>query len=197
MDLLSRLKSFPFRRNAVWLIPLLLIVTYPLWSIPVASFLTPRGGFDDDLKQNKKPRNFNLSGIRITQNRDGRTSSIILARKARTGEEPETLLLEEINTDIYDRKGGITTVIANRGRYNRLTEVLTLIGNVTVHQEKDNKTLYSELLYYNNQQQTVECPGETRVTAVDAAVDGGNLFYDIERGIWIMGKPVHCVLIDH
>jgi len=32
-----------FSRNAIWLIPLLLIVSFPLWSIPVSTFLNPAG----------------------------------------------------------------------------------------------------------------------------------------------------------
>ncbi|EKD38706.1 MAG: hypothetical protein ACD_75C00636G0004, partial [uncultured bacterium] len=42
-----------FHRNTIWLVPLLFILTFPLWSPPIGRFLTPRGGFDPDL--NKKP----------------------------------------------------------------------------------------------------------------------------------------------
>ena len=38
-------------RNIIWIIPLFFIITYPLWSIPVGNFLTPRGGFDPDIKR--------------------------------------------------------------------------------------------------------------------------------------------------
>ena len=55
-----------FHRNTIWLVPLLLITTYPLWSTPVGNFLTPRGGFDPALKNRKSDsQNFNLDTVKI------------------------------------------------------------------------------------------------------------------------------------
>ena len=36
-------------RNLLWLIPLVLLVTSPLWKPALTDFLTPRGGFDSSL----------------------------------------------------------------------------------------------------------------------------------------------------
>jgi LPS export ABC transporter protein LptC len=186
-----------FRSNAVWLVPFFLVITYPLWSIPVGNLLAPRGGFDQDFKNNNPQRNFNLNEIRITQYKNGRTSSIILADNARTGEDPDTLLMDTVNSTVFDKKNSETHIVAKRGRYNSKTEVLTLIGDVVVHKIDGDQTLLTQLLYYNNKLQTVECPGPSRVTSPKATIDGGNLKYNIETAVWIMGKPVHCVLLDY
>ena len=198
MDAITRFfNKFHFRSNAVWLLPLFLVITYPLWSIPVGNFLAPRGGFDQDFKKNTPQRNFNLNDIRITQYKNGRTSSVILADNARTGEDPDTLLMDIVNATLFDKKDSTTHIVAKRGRYNSITEVLTLIGDVVVHKVDGEQTLFTQLLYYNNKAQTVECPGASRVTSPKATINGGSLQYNIETAVWVMGKPVHCVVLDY
>jgi hypothetical protein len=56
------------RRNLLWLIPLLLFVSYPLWRSSAAAFLSPRGGYDASLANRKlDAHNFDLGGVHITQ----------------------------------------------------------------------------------------------------------------------------------
>ncbi|MBM9521104.1 LPS export ABC transporter periplasmic protein LptC [Desulforhopalus vacuolatus] len=179
------------------MVPVLLVITYPFWSIPVGNFLAPRGGFDQDFKKKTPQRNFNLNDIRITQYKNGRTTSVILADSARNGEDPDTLLMETVNANIFDKKDSITHIVAKKGRYNSNTEMLTLIGDVVVHKLDGDQTLFTQLLYYNNKIQTVECPGDSQVTSPKVTITGGNLHYNIETAVWIMGKPVHCVLLDY
>jgi len=198
MDAINRFfNKLNFRSNAVWMVPALLVITYPLWAIPLGNVLAPRGGFDQDFTGNNPQRNFNLNTIRITQYKNGRTTSVILADSARTGEDPDTLLMDTVNATLLDKKDSITRIVAKRGRYNSNTERLTLIGDVIVNKLDGDQTLSTQLLYYNNKIQTVECPGASRVTSPEATIDGGSLKYNIETAVWIMGKPVHCVLLDY
>ena len=38
-------------RNLLWMLPLLLLVSSPLWVPPLSDFLTPRGGYNPKLAQ--------------------------------------------------------------------------------------------------------------------------------------------------
>lgn len=182
-------------RNTIWLIPLLLFVTFPLWSIPVSDFLTPRGGFDPDLKAGKeKTRQFNMDRVKILQNQDGQKTALIRAEKAQTGKNEDTLLMEKVNADIFDEDGNVTNIVANRGRYSTVTKILTLTDDVVVNRIDDNQFLYSDLIHYDSEKRTVNSPGKTRLTGEDVEINGGSLDYDIPTRSYVIGNRVHCIL---
>ncbi len=95
-----------FHRNTIWLIPLCIIITFPLWSIPVSDFLTPRGGFDPaPIQQAPDTHNFNMDTVRILQNQKGKNTAIIRAAKAQTGQDPDTIIMELVNADLFRCRG--------------------------------------------------------------------------------------------
>lgn len=185
-------------RNVVWLVPLFFIITYPLWSIPVGKFLTPRGGFDPEVKHPPKKgvQQFTLDKVKITQNQNGIKTAFIIADTAYTGDDPDILLMDNVDADIFDDDGNITKIIAKNGEYHTITKLLTLIKDVVVHKTHDNQFLYTELLYYDNDRRNVHCPGPTRLEGDGAIINGGRLDYDIATKTYIIDKRVHCILDD-
>ncbi len=184
-----------FHRNTVWLIPLLVIVTFPLWSIPVGNFLTPRGSFDPE-PQNQQPdnHNFTMDTVKILQNQNGKKTALIRAHKAHTGKDSNHLILELVNADLFDEEGYITKVIANTGEYNTISKLLTLTGDVVVNKTRDKQFLYTDLLYYDSDKRTVKCPGKTRLEGEKITIDGGSLDYDIKSATYVINKRVHCTI---
>ena len=183
------------QRNIIWLVPLLLLLTFPAWRIPLAAFLTPRGGYDPAYANMKKDvHNFTMDKVKIQQIHNGRKSAEIRAENARTAEKADEYILTKVNTDVYDREGNQTNIIADKGIYNAVTRQLTLMENVIVQKTKDQQTLYTELLYYDDEKRTIKCPGDTRLTAEGAELRGGSLDYDIEKGYYEVGGRVHCLL---
>jgi len=185
-----------YHRNTVWLIPLVIAVTFPLWSIPVGEFLTPRGGFDPKLTNTAKPvtHDFNMETLKFLQNQNGQMTALIRADSARTDRNSDILLLENVDTDIFDEDGNITNVVAKRGKYNTTTEKLTLINDVVVNKTLDKQFLYTDLLHYDSKERTINCPGKTRLEGEDVEIDGGSLYYDINAGSYVIGKGVICTL---
>jgi LPS export ABC transporter protein LptC len=183
-------------RNIIWIVPLFFIITYPLWSIPVGNFLTPRGGFDPEIKNpSQKPvQKFSLDKVKITQNQNGKKTAFIIADTAYTGDNPDILLMDNVNADIFDDNGNVTNIIAKNGEYDTVTKLLTLIKDVVVHKTKEDQYLYTELLYYDNDRRNVHCPGDTLLEAEGATINGGRLDYDITTGTYVIDKRVHCVL---
>ena len=183
-------------RNIIWIVPLFFIITYPLWSIPVGDFLTPRGGFDPEIKHppTKQTQKFSLDKVKITQNQNGKKTAFIIADTAHTGDNPDILLMDNVNADIFDDDGNITNIIAKNGEYHTETKLLTLIKDVVVHKIQDKQFLYTDLLYYDNDRRNVHCPGATLLEAEGATINGGRLDYDITTGTYVIDKRVHCVL---
>lgn len=182
-------------RNIIWLVPLFFIVTFPFWSIPVGNFLSPRGGFDNSLKNNgPEGNNFNMERVQILQNQKGEKTAVIRAQKAHSGEDPNLLVMEEVNADIYDRQGNITTIVAKTGKYNMTSKILTLIDQVVIDKRRDKERLYTDLLFYDSEKRTVDCPGKTRLEGDKVTIDGGSLHYDIQKERYVIGKGVDCTI---
>lgn len=182
-------------RNTIWLIPLAIILTFPLWSIPVGKFLTPRGGFDEDSGAGREnTHNFNMKQIKILQNQKGAKTAVIVADQARTDDNPDILLMDTVNADIYDEKGDITNIVADSGHYDLATKTLILKKNVVVKKTAENQILYTDLLIYNNADRRVSCPGPTRLEAENVQIDGGSLEYDIKTQSYVIDNRVHCII---
>jgi len=185
-----------FHRNTIWLIPLSIIVTFPLWSIPVGNFLTPRGNFTATPTTDQTPdsHNFNMNTVKILQNQQGKKTAFIRAGKAHTGEDPNLLILESVSADLFDEAGNITNIIAKTGKYSTTTKILTLIDDVIVHKTVDKQFLYSDLLIYDSEQRIVNSPGKTRLQGEDVEINGGSLNYDIKSGTYVIDNRVHCII---
>jgi LPS export ABC transporter protein LptC len=183
------------QRNSIWLIPLALLITFPLWRLPLGAFLTPRGGYDPAYANlDADTHNFTMDKVRIQQIHSGKKSAEIRAESARTGDKPDEYIMTKVDTDVYDNEGEITNITADRGIYNVETKQLTLIDNVVILKSKDQQSLYTDLLYYDDEKRTVWCPVPTRMVAEDAEIRGGNLRYEVESGQYEIGGRVHCLI---
>ncbi len=184
-----------FSRNTIWLIPLFLLVSFPLWSIPVSKFLTPRGGFDAEAQKNSTAsHNFKMNSVKIIQNQKGRNTAIIRAVKAQTGKNTDIYLMDYVDADLINDEGQITNVTARKGKYQSSIKLLTLIEDVVVHKIEQKQFLYTDLLHYSSIKRTIKCPEKMRIVGDDVQIDGGSLDYDIKTETYDIGKRVHCVL---
>ncbi len=181
------------RRNIVWQVPLLLLLTFPLWKVPMGKFLSPRGGYDPDFSKNKgAEHNFVLDTVNILQSQNGKKTTDIRAERAHTGKKPDEYILENVDADIIGADGLTTNITAKKGRYNTRTKKLRLIDNVVVYRPSDNYRLFTELLIYHDATRLISCPGPTRLLSNDSEIKGSSLTYDIERGAYQVGGRVYC-----
>ena len=182
------------QRNSVWLVPLILLCTFPLWRIPVGSFLTPRVIERKTDDQNRESHNFKMETVKILQNQKGEKTALIQAQSANTEENRDVLALEKVEADLFDEDGNVTHIVSQKGKYNTATEVLTLIDDVVINKIHDKQFLYTDLLHYNSRKRTVTCPGETLLLGEDVRIEGGNLHYDINLSQYDIGGGVQVEL---
>lgn len=183
------------RRNLIWLIPAVLIISFPLWRIPVAAFLAPRGGFDPaygDLKTNV--HNFVMKTVTIFEFKRGKKTAVINADRVFSTTKPDEYVMEVVNADIYNKSGEPTHIVAKRGEFNSSTSFLTLIDDVVVDKKSDDQKLYTDLLYYDDKKRTVHCPGKTKLVGDDVEINGTSLDYAIEEELYDIGGRVHCII---
>jgi LPS export ABC transporter protein LptC len=183
------------RRNAVWLVPLVLTAAYPLWYGALAGFLAPRGGFDPSYGETEKESyNFRLKMPVVFEYKDGRQSTIIRAQTGYSTEKPDVYALEAVDADIFNAYGDTTHIAAKKGIFQATEKLLTLSDNVIIEKKGDNQRLYSDLLYYDDKKQTVTCPGPTRLTGENIDLTGSSFFYDVGAGRSEIGGRVNFLI---
>ncbi len=181
------------RRNIVWQVPLILLLTFPLWKVPVGNFLSPKGGYDPGFSKRKHNRhNFVLENVNILQSQNGKKTTDIRAERAYSGKHPDNYSLDNVDADIIGADGLITNVKSRKGQYNTKSKKLKLTSNVVVYRPSDNFKLFTELLVYYGSTRMITCPGDTRLLGDSAEIKGTSLNYDIERGAYSVGGRVYC-----
>lgn len=184
------------RNKLCWLIPLLLIVTFPLWKIPVGKFLSPQGGLDPSMSREDEEisQNFSLENSVIKQFKSDQLVAVVKSATAKTGKTANDFHLTEIEADVFDEEQNVTHIIAKRGNYSSKKELLILKENVVVHKKSEGQKLFTEHLRYDGINQLVNSPVKTRIVTKDAEIEGGTFKYDIQNGRYDFDKKVNVVL---
>ena len=183
------------RRNLLWFIPLLLFLTFPLWRPPLASFLTPRGGYEPSLAKRKlDAHNFNMDKVLISQSERGKKTLTIEAKRAFTGKSVDEFHMEDVDAVIIGTNNDETYITARKGIFNKLTNILTLIDDVVVMKPKDETELYTDLLTYNNSTHMAYSPGKTQIIGKGFEIRGRNLHVNTMTSSYDLGGRVRCKL---
>ena len=182
-------------RNLLWLVPFILLLTFPLWKIPVGSFLTPRGGVEKSTAtKSVKGYNFSMTGINILQSEQNQETARIRAALARSTSTPNVYVLEQVDADLIDDNGGITQVLAETGRFNVDDKLLELSDNVVITNRVENYTMKTDLLYYDGNNRKIDCPGKSVLQGDGIVISGSSLHHDMNTGAYTIGGRVHCTL---
>ncbi len=183
------------RRNLVWLIPALLVITFPVWRLPVGSFLTPRGLEESSVEPgDEAEHNFVMQKVLIVQNQEGKKTAEIRARQAYTSDKPDEYVLINVDSDLFDDHGDLVNIKAESGIYNTQTRHLILNKKVIVSRVAQNQKLYTDLLHYYDKKRIIDSPVATRMVAENAEITGSSLKYDIVTGQYLIGGRVYCTL---
>ncbi|MBC8208763.1 MAG: LPS export ABC transporter periplasmic protein LptC [Desulfobulbaceae bacterium] len=185
------------QRNLIWLIPLSIIITFPLWRPPVAAFLSPT--YDHPAttphKQNLN-HDFILDQIRVIASDKKTGRSEITARQAVTV-APGQLELTEVTALLpssNENPDDLLHISAQSGRYNQDNGLLILRDQAQVINPADGYKLESDLLHYSESQQTLISPVAIRFQGQGVLIKGSSLSYDLATGHYQIGGRVHCTL---
>lgn len=183
------------RRNLIWLIPLVFIITFPVWRIPAARFLAPRSQSDYSTAKTAGDRqDFTMEKVKILQSKSGRVTAEIRAQKAFTTAKPDEYILGTVEATLLNDRGESTFVTADSGIFDGASQKLTLKDNVVITRSSGNQQLFTELLYYEDSRRLVNCPGKTRLIGKDIEITGTGLDYDVEKGVYQLGGRVLCLI---
>lgn len=184
-------------RNLVWLVPMVLLLTFPLWRIPLTTFLAPRGGYDADLALNRPDgHEFTMNNVHITQSHNGKTTLDLVSVRAMTGKTSDEFQMEDVNATITSKEGEQSHVTARKGLFDKGSSLLSLIDDVVIKKPEDKYEIYTDLLHYNDKTKIADCPGPTRLIGEKISIKGGSLKYNVFTNSYDIGGRVYCTLSE-
>ncbi len=180
-------------RNLLWLLPLLFFVTSPLWQPPLATFLTPRGGYNPKLAmppESLPTQNFTMDAVAITLTSDGKEEWQIDADRAYTGTNDHEIEMEGVNAMYIGKEKDPISITSLKGRYHLDDRHLILIGKVVVTKPTKDQQLFSELLHYYDATKMVVSPGRVDLRSPDLSLTAGRMDYDLASEGYDFGDRV-------
>jgi len=167
-------------RNLLWITPLALFISSPIWKPSVAAFLTPRGGYDATLAAlaNQQQQNFVMDAITITLTTKGKKEWVINAKRAFTGKTDKELGMIDVDA-LYTGQNAPMTVTSSRGTYFVDERHLILIDNVIIKKPKSGEELYTDLLHYYDATKMAVSPVDVDIRGKRFSLQAGRMDYDL------------------
>ena len=183
-------------RNLLWLVPLLLILTSPLWQGIAKNFLTPRGGYDATAERayTEREQRFVMDNVVLTFFSKGQLTWTVNAAVARTGKTDREIDMTTVDA-VYSKKGDSPlTVTSRRGIYRMDDKHLTLIDDVVLVKPIQKEELHTELLHYYDRSKMLVSPVQVKIKSPTFKLRGGEMEYDVSNKSYDFGKRVHVVM---
>ena len=183
-------------RNLLWIIPLALMCSSPLWKERAAAFLKPRGGYDAAAAQayTRENQDFIMDDVVLTFFTRGIRTWTVNARQARTGRTDREIDMVAVDA-VYSKKGDDPmTVTSNKGRYEMDDKHLTLIDDVVIIKPVQHEELYTDLLHYYDKTKILISPEDVRINGPKFNLKAGRMDYDISTKAYEFSQQVDVVL---
>jgi LPS export ABC transporter protein LptC len=172
-------------RNILWIVPLLLLLTSPLWKSPLAAFLAPRGGYSPQLAQpeNESPtQDFIMDAVTITLTSKGQAEWQIDAERASTGGQDHEIEMVGVNARYIGTDKEPTQITSRKGNYSIDQRHLVLTDQVVISKPTKNQQLLSDQLDYYDATKMVVSPGKVDLQGPGLKVTAGRMDYDLSTG---------------
>jgi LPS export ABC transporter protein LptC len=181
-----------FKRNSIWILPLLVILTAPLWWTKAGDLLKPRGG-EASLQPAAPPdgqiRTFVMDRVVLTHIRVGGDKFTVKAAHVRSGIHAEVLEMEEIEARLTGPDGRSTVLTGGEALYDTKRQIITVLDRVRVR-TPNGQLMKTEALRYLVRFRKVKTAEDVWLGDEKLQVTGGNLLYDLIDGNFRVGGRV-------
>jgi LPS export ABC transporter protein LptC len=168
-------------RNLLWLVPLLLFVTSPIWRPALASFLKPRGGYDSPAAgiENGPAQSFIMDTITITMATRGRVEWVVNAERAFTAQSDKEIGMIGVDAVYTAENNDRTHITSSQGMYDVDRRHLILMDNVVIRKPAEEQEMFTELLHYYDDRKVAVSPGEVEIRGTNYSIEAGRLEYNL------------------
>ncbi len=185
--------SMNFSRNKVWVLPLLVLVAYPLWQPTVARFLAPRDStvVFSQKTANGDGRNLHLYGITMSQSSGDKLEMVLKADSVATGDSSGTeYFFKNIDCQLYDDQGLPTQVKGGEALLATDKNIITIIEDVVVVSSDGKSEIKTDALRYFTQYKVAKTATPVLIKTEGADISGNSMMYNVRTGAFRVGGGV-------
>ena len=184
-------------RNLLWIVPLAVLLTLPLWKPLAADFLSPERKIIapsvPSLTTSRVLASTEMDGVHFEQSKDGVKEWLLTASHLYSVENDSDLQLEDVYARFFGNTGSNreTDIRSQKARYNTETKQLSLQGKVVVQNQKGYE-IRTESLEYIAVEKKIRTTSAVHVKGNNIEVSGKRLLYDIVTGNYSLTGNVIC-----
>jgi LPS export ABC transporter protein LptC len=173
-------------KNLFWFIPLLALITFPLWHPHVADFLRPTATVYNPQVADGPAQSLDLVGMTFSQCNKGRQEWRIKARTMSSENGEKDMRLENVRADFFGKAaveggpGPTTNIRSGKARYEQDRQLLTLRDNVVVTTTSGYE-LQADVMYYREDLHQLHATSGVTIIGRGLSLTGREMTYDPER----------------
>ena len=184
-------------RNLLWIIPLALLLSLPLWKPLAVDFLSPDRGKTmppvPSLTNSRVLTSSEMDNVHFEQSKNGIREWLLTATRLYSSENDSNMELEDVSARFFGSTGNNreTDINSRKAIYNSETKQLILKGNVVVQDQKGYE-MRTESLEYIAVEKKIRTTSAVIVKGSNIEVSGNRLHYDTVTGDYSLEGNVVC-----
>jgi len=170
-------------RNILWLLPVVLLLSWPVWGGAFTTLLAPRGGLAASLvvpQATTAGAGFSMEGVLFSQLKNGVRDWQIQAKRLFAGEDQDRMQMETVEAQVFKNAERRFVITGQEGEYNSKKKILLMRTGVKV-QAENGMLIQSDSLSYDDQARKITTTSPVQVTGKGMDIHGKGMAYDMQK----------------
>ncbi len=170
-------------RNILWLLPVTLLLSWPIWGRAITRVLAPRGGLAVSLaapQATTTGAGFSMEGVLFSQLKNGARDWQIQARRLYAGEDQDRMQLETVEAQVFKNAERRFVITGQEGEYNSKAKILIMRNGVKV-QAENGMLVQSDSISYDDQARKITTTAPVQITGKGMDIHGKGMDYDMQK----------------
>lgn len=170
-------------RNILWLLPVGLLLSWPIWGGAFTRVLMPRGGLAAHLavpQATTARAGFSMEGVSFSQLKNGVLDWQIQAKRLYSGDDQDTMQLVAVEAQVFKNAERRFVITGKEGEYNSKKKNLVMRNSVQV-QAENGMLIQSDSLSYDDQARKITTMAPVQVTGKGMDIHGKGMAYDMQQ----------------
>ncbi|RJX35435.1 MAG: LPS export ABC transporter periplasmic protein LptC [Desulfurivibrio sp.] len=183
-------------RNLLWIVPLAMLVTSPVWKPALEEFLSPHGSLKVKSGSQAPDQSFELTEVQLSRYENGQADLVLHAARVQSGRRgADSLQLTKVDALLYDQGRERAHITGGEGFYDGDRQILTIVEDAAV-MVKNSYELHADALRYLIPYKTVKTATAISFTSKDFTVHGIGMSYNLANGAYRVGGIGGRVVCD-
>lgn len=179
-------------RNILWLLPVALLLSWPIWGGVFGRALAPRGGLAVNLavpQTTTAVAGFSMEGVLFSQLKNGVRDWQIQAKQLYSGEDQDRMQLVTVEAEVFKNAERRFVITGQEGEYNSKERIITMRTGVNV-QAENGMLVHSDSISYDDQARKITSRSPVQITGKGMDIHGKGMDYDMQKDSYDVGGRV-------